>query len=128
MALSEREQRLLEEMERNLLQHDADVVAPGANRGLSFGSLVLGIVVAVAGLGLIVAGVAFRAPWLGVVGFAVLVGGVLLAMRRTVPDSPEDLAGPRGGSGSGQSRASFMTNLEDRWDRRRDERDERDAG
>lgn len=121
MALSEREQRLLDEMERNLLQHEADVVAPGANRGLHYGSLVLGVLVAIAGLGVVIAGIGFRTPWIGVVGFALLVVGVLLAMRRTVPDVP-DLEAT--GTGRGKPpRQSFMSNLEDRWDRRRDERD-----
>lgn len=123
MALSEREQRLLEEMERNLLQHDADVVAPGANRGLRFGSLVLGVLVAVAGLGVVIAGVAFRSPWIGIAGFAVLVVGALLAMRRTIPDAPDlDSLGAAGG-GAKPPKASFMSNFEDRWDRRRDDRD-----
>jgi len=123
MALSEREQRLLEEMERNLLQHEADVVAPGANRGLNFGSLALGIIVAVVGLGLVIVGIAVKAPWVGVIGFAVIVVGVLLAMRRTVPDHPEGLdARPRSG---GSPRPSFMSNLEDRWERRNDDRDSR---
>jgi membrane protein implicated in regulation of membrane protease activity len=121
MALSEREQRLLDEMERNLLQHDADVVAPGANRGLGFGWLVIGILVAVVGLGVVIAGIGFRSPWLGIAGFAVLVVGALLAMRRTVPDVSE-LDGTSG-RGAKPQKASFMSNLEDRWDRRRDERD-----
>ena len=122
MALSEREQRLLDEMERNLLQHDADVVAPGANRGMRFGSLVLGILVTALGLGVVLAGIGFRSPWLGIGGFAVLVVGVLLAMRRTVPDVSE-LDGTSARGSAKPQRASFMSNLEDRWDRRRDERD-----
>jgi len=124
MALSEREQRLLEEMERNLLQHEADVVAPGANRGLHYGSLVLGILIAVAGLGGVIASIAFRAPWVGVVGFAVIVVGILVAMRRTVPDAPEGLGTdrPKAG-GSKPARTSFLSSLEDRWDRRNDDRD-----
>lgn len=124
MALSEREQRLLEEMERNLLQHEADVVAPGANRGLHYGSLFLGIVIAVVGLGGVIAAIAFKAPWIGVIGFAVVVVGILVAMRRTVPDAPEGLGAdrPRGG-GSKPQRTSFLSSLEDRWERRNDDRD-----
>jgi len=124
MALSEREQRLLEEMERNLLQHEADVVAPGAHRGLHYGSLVIGILVGIVGLGLVIAGIGFRQPWLGIVGFAVIVGGVLLAMRRTVPD-PKDLEAERPDAGGAPRppRTSFMSSFEDRWDRRHDDRD-----
>ncbi|HWK19705.1 MAG TPA: DUF3040 domain-containing protein [Microbacteriaceae bacterium] len=124
MALSEREQRLLEEMERNLLQHEADVVAPGANRGLHYGSLLVGILIAVAGLGGVIAAIAFKAAWIGVVGFAVIVVGILVAMRRTVPDAPVGLDGdgPRP-AGSKPQRTSFLSSFEDRWDRRNDDRD-----
>lgn len=123
MALSEREQRLLEEMERNLLQHEADVVAPGANRGLHYGSLVLGILIAVAGLGAVIASIAFRAPWVGVLGFAVIVVGILVAMRRTVPDGPEGLTDRPQSGGTRPQRTSFLSSLEDRWERRNDDRD-----
>jgi len=124
MALSEREQRLLEEMERNLLHHEADVVAPGANRGLNYGSLLLGILIAAVGLGGVIAAIAFKAPWVGVIGFAVIVVGILVAMRRTVPDAPVGLdgEGPKAG-GAKPQRTSFLSSLEDRWDRRNDDRD-----
>lgn len=126
MALSEREQRLLEEMERNLLQHDADVVAPGANRGLHFGSLLLGVIIAVVGLGAVVASIAFKAPWIGVIGFAIIVVGILVAMRRTVPDAPVGLDGDgMRSAGSKPQRTSFLSSLEDRWERRNDDGDGR---
>jgi len=122
MALSEHEQRLLDEMERNLLQNDADVVVPGGSRPLSYGSLVLGILIALAGLGGVILGIAIRQPLVGIAGFAVMFVGVLLAMRRS---GPAPSAGPaeRGhGAAGGRPRSSFMSTLEDRWDRRRDER------
>lgn len=123
MALSEREQRLLEEMERNLLQHDADVVAPGANRGLHYGSLFIGILIAAVGLGGIVASIGFRAPWVGIIGFAVIVVGILVAMRRTVPNGIEGLDAQRpNDGGSKPQRTSFLSSLEDRWDSRNDDR------
>lgn len=127
MALSEREQRLLEEMERNLLQHDTDVVAPGANRGLSYGTLALGVIVAIVGFGAVIAGLALRIPLIGIAGFAIVVVGILVAMRRTVPDEPSAAADPPKASG-GKPRTSFLSSMEDRWDRRRDEREDRDQG
>jgi len=124
MALSEHEQRLLEEMERNLLQHDTDVVAPGANRGLSYGTLALGVIIALVGLAVVIVGMVIRIPLLGVAGFAILVVGVLVAMRRTVPDEIDaaDAGAPR--ATGGKPRTSFLSSIEDRWDRRRDDRDE----
>ena len=57
MALSEREQKLLEEMERNLLAQDADLAkalrGPGdSNR--SAGRLVAGVLVFLVGLGFLI--------------------------------------------------------------------------
>ncbi len=124
MALSEHEQRLLEEMERNLLQHDADVVAPGANRGLSYGTLALGVIIAIVGFGVIVVGMVLRIPLLGIAGFAVLVVGVLVAMRRTVPDEAAAAADAPKSAGRKPPRTSFLSSIEDRWDRRRDDRDQ----
>ncbi len=124
MALSEHEQRLLEEMERNLLQHDADVVAPGANRGLSYGTLALGVIIAIAGLAGVVVGMVVRIPLLGVAGFAILVVGVLVAMRRTVPNEASGAAADAPRASGGKPRTSFLSSIEDRWDRRRDDRDE----
>jgi len=124
MALSEHEQRLLDEMERNLLQNDADVVAPAdERRPLSSGAVVLGVIVGLAGLGLVIAGVAFHQPLIGVLGFALMFVGVLIGLRRSGRPASRAGSGP-GRSASGPSRgqrASFMSTLEDRWDRRRDE-------
>ncbi len=119
MALSEHEQRLLDEMERNLLQHDTDVVAAGSARGaLRYGWLALGILVGLVGLGLVVLGMVFQLPIVGIAGFAVMIVGVLLAGRRghapAAPDAPAD----------GKPRQSFMSTLEDRWERRHDTHDE----
>ncbi len=119
MALSEHEQRLLDEMERNLLQHDTDVVAPGSARGsLRYGWLALGILVAIVGLGLVILGMVFQLPIVGVAGFAVMIVGVLLASRRgrthETPDAPN----------GGKARPSFMSTLEDRWEHRHDAHDD----
>jgi len=120
MALSEHEQRLLDEMERNLLQNDADVVAPSDGvRRLSYGAVALGILIGLAGIGLVVAGIAFHQPLLGVLGFAVMFVGALVGLRRS---SAASHAPHAGGAGRPAPRASFMSTLEDRWDRRRDER------
>ena len=126
MPLSEQEQRLLEEMERSLYQNDADFVATvNPRRGKpNYTILVVGVLIAVAGISTLVAGVIVRLPLVGVLGFAIMFVGVLLAvapprrvgsMSTEIPSAP---AGKRRGSSS-----RFMDNLNDRWDKRQDGRD-----
>lgn len=127
MPLSEQEQRLLEEMERSLYQNDADFVATaGSRRGRTNYTLVaVGVLVAVLGVAALVAGVIIRQPLVGVLGFAIMFVGVLLAAapprKAGGVDAP---SGPpaSGGRSSAQSRSSFMDGLNDRWDRRQDGR------
>ncbi|TYL51092.1 DUF3040 domain-containing protein [Agromyces mariniharenae] len=128
MPLSEQEQRLLEEMERNLYRNDADFVhAVGGVRGRrpNYRSIVLGVLLAVAGIGALIAGVALQLLIVGVIGFALMFGGVLLAITpgkrgATAPAPAEPTAGSPKGKRSG---GGFMDRLNDRWDRRQEGRD-----
>jgi hypothetical protein len=122
MPLSEQEQRLLDEMERHLLHNDADVVsAPSGDRTLSYRNLVYGALLLLAGVGGLVAGVIVGDVWgivIGVVGFAAMLAGVMVAVtpvRRTTPVVPRERATTKP-----QSSASFMDRMNDRWDRRQD--------
>lgn len=121
MPLSEQEQRLLDEMERHLMQHDADVVHASGGRSLSYRNLVIGAIIALAGLAAIIAGVTV---WqsivalgivLGVIGFAAMLGGVILASTtsKAAPSKPDAGKKPKH-----QASGSFMDKLGDRWDRR----------
>jgi len=128
MPLSEQEQRLLEEMERNLYRNDADFVhAVGGVRGRrpNYRSIVLGVLLAVAGIGALIAGVALQLLIVGVIGFALMFGGVLLAIapgkRGAAAPAPAE---PTSGSSKGKrSGGGFMDRLNDRWDRRQEGRD-----
>lgn len=126
MPLSEHEQRLLEEMERSLYRNDADFVATvNPRRGRpNLGAVVVGVILVVAGIGTLVAGVVLQLLIVGILGFAVMFGGVLLALTPSrsgagSASAPRDGRG-RGGGGSG---ASFMDALNERWDRRQEGRD-----
>jgi len=122
MPLSEQEQRLLEEMERSLYQNDADFVAtarPGQGR-TNYRFVAVGVLVAVLGVAALVAGVIIQQPLVGVLGFAIMFVGVLLAVapprRGAATDAP-----PAARSSSNRSQGpSFMDSLNDRWDRRQD--------
>jgi hypothetical protein len=120
MPLSEQEQRLLDEMERQLLHSDADVVgAPGSGRGLSYRRIVYGTVLVLVGLGGLVAGVALPMVAVGVIGFIVMLGGVALAVtpsRRGVAESTDEKPAKNAQAKS----PKFMDRMNDRWDRRQD--------
>ncbi|MGI8393576.1 DUF3040 domain-containing protein [Leucobacter sp. W1038] len=123
MGLSEHEQQLLDEMERRLYQSEADVVqtAQGAHTQFNLRSLVLGIVLGLVGIGVLVGGVAAQQLWLGVIGFAVMLSGALLAFSKREPvTSPNASAATSGGSGSPASaeRESFSDRMQRRWDER----------
>lgn len=126
MPLSEHEQRLLEEMERNLYQNDADFVATvSGRRGKpNYRLVVIGALLAVAGVAALVAGVIIRQPIVGVVGFVLMLGGVLLVI------SPGRGAAASAGGASSTARStrpartSWMSSMSERWERRQDERGE----
>ena len=119
MALSKHEQELLDEMERRLYQSEADVVKPSSGRKLNLRFLVLGIVVAIVGVLVLLAGVTMQQPWLGVLGFLVMLGGVLLAFGRSsggsdsAPTPPQNTKSP-----SAASRETLSDRMERRWDQR----------
>ncbi|ASD21984.1 putative lipid-binding transport protein (Tim44 family) [Cryobacterium sp. MP_3.1] len=123
MPLSEQEQRLLEEMERSLYHNDAEFVASvgGTRLRPNYRSIVLGVLAGVVGIATLVAGVAVQQLWLGIVGFIIMFGGVLLAItpgrtaRATRPSSSQ----PRRPA-QARSQQGFMDKLNDRWDRRQD--------
>lgn len=107
MPLSEQEQRLLDEMERNLYQGDAEYVATvGAVKGRpGYAVLALGSIVALVGVAVLVVGVALRQPVIGVLGFVGMFAGALVAI--SPPQRLRRTDGPLGDadrSGSDQVR------------------------
>lgn len=124
MALSEQEQRLLDEMERHLYQNEADVMSttPRSNAPISTRTIVLAILAVAVGLGVVLAGLALQLPIVGIVGFIVMLVGVLFAFRsRQGDDSAMIMDAPSSAPEGKGARASggFMDRLEGRWDRRR---------
>lgn len=122
MALSEHEQRLLDEMERGFYQSEADVMQTGSvsRRRVNYRSLVLGIVVMLIGVGALVAGVAAQQLWLGLIGFGAMVGGVLLMMARGSDVEEIETGSPLGSQGgqAAPARESFSERMERRWNER----------
>ncbi|MHA7126861.1 DUF3040 domain-containing protein [Janibacter indicus] len=139
MALSERERQMLEEMEEAIRAEDPrfasqmnGVRGPGGDRR----RMALGIVGALAGLGLVLLGIN-TSIWVGVAGFALIVAAVALALTPGGrPTHGLGLVGDDGsvrrpGTGHQRPRAkggkaakatrqgTFMQRLEQRWDERR---------
>lgn len=118
MPLSEHEQRLLEEMERNLYKNEADVVNTlGVKRMPNYRAMALGAILAIAGLVTMLAGVSQGVTAVGILGFVLLFAGVMIAVA--IPGRPleDDISrGPKASVRGGNK--NFMDNLNDRWDRR----------
>jgi hypothetical protein len=118
MPLSEQEQRLLDEMERNLYHHDADDVAKVGNRGrANYTAIALAIIGGVAGIVLLILGVVLQQPLVGLLGFVVMFIGALLGFA-----PPRRLTVARDADGAGR-RPSVMDTLGERWEQRRDPED-----
>jgi hypothetical protein len=113
MPLSDRERRLLAEMEAALATDDPRLESrlAGATMAPSRPRLLLGSLVTVAGIATIFGGLISKVTPIGALGFVVALAGVLLLIRSiSLP------AGRKGGAKS--ARKSLSARLEERWDRR----------
>lgn len=121
MPLSEQEQRLLDEMERHLMNKDADVVsAPRDGQTLSYRNIVYGTILVLVGLGGLIVGLSTQLIVVGVIGFIVMLGGVIFALAPSKTARPG--AAPRAGGSASRPSAGFMDRMNDRWDRRQEGR------
>jgi hypothetical protein len=134
MPLSDHEQRMLDQIESALYAEDpkfASSVRGGTLRAPSTRRRLQGVALFVAGLAMLVAGVAFKAtmigsfPVLSVLGFVVMFGGVVFAI--TGPRVAGGTARPGPSTGGARQRrvkgssGSFTSRMEDRFRRRFDE-------
>ncbi|MFP5336240.1 MAG: DUF3040 domain-containing protein [Actinomycetes bacterium] len=129
MPLSEHEQRLLAQMEQQLLAEDPKFAsAMNGRRSVMRRRLAVGVLGVLAGLVLLVFAVAQQIILLGVLAFLVMLGGAVYAFsapgsRSRGPLGVVDGSGVRAPRSAGGHRSgTFMQRLEERWDRRRDER------
>jgi predicted phage tail protein len=81
MGLSEREQQLLDELERSLLGSPAERKSQKlAPANVSAKRVIAGSLIAVIGISVLLAGVMSQLMPLGVIGFVLMLGGVYLAV------------------------------------------------
>lgn len=127
MPLSEYEQRVLEQMERQLTSDDPKLASTLHGRAPSpLRRWILAGAGFLAGLAVLVAGAAASLAWLGVLGFVAMFVSVLLAFsgpRR----GPVGVVGADGtvrsaATSGGKQKRGLLSRLEDRWERRRQQR------
>ena len=142
MELSEEELRLLEQMERALVEEDPKLAS--TLRGTSFQRaarrrMILGGAILLVGIGLLVVAVLLELSAViqivvGVLGFVVMLGGAILALTSArSPGAPSPKVRASGRSGFGvvdggrphrpgrqRSGSPFMERMEERWRRRRE--------
>lgn len=143
MALSEREQQVLRDLEAQLNQEDPSLASSmeqaekRLDRAVRFSPrrVGAGVAMVLVGLAVVIGGVAVGhgivSIGLGVLGFGLAVWGVMVALTRVDAHSRPGGAkgGARGGSAgdkaggnAGKGRSGFMDRQAERWDRRRDSR------
>ncbi|WP_457966728.1 DUF3040 domain-containing protein [Arthrobacter sp. D1-29] len=119
MPLSEHEQKLLEQLEKQLHEDDpkfANSMGSDPGRSWSTRHVVIGVLGALAGIFLLLVGVTMQSILVGVLGFIVMGGGVYFATMRSSGGGKQRSGSP---AKPGKSRSSFMSSLEERWDERR---------
>lgn len=128
MPLSDREQQLLEQMERALIEEDprfATSMRGGPGQARNRRRLAIGVGGVVIGLGVILLGVTTQLVAVGALGFALMVGAVVYAMtdkKTPLVAVPTPGQPPRAAkSPKKKSSSSFMDKMEQRWEQRRDE-------
>jgi len=127
VPLSENEQRLLEQMERALYAEDPKFASAmrgsrrrsGVARRLTIGAL--GLII---GLVLLLVGVIQAMVILGALGFVLMLAGTAYAVSGQRKTGPTGVVSASGAVQAARPKAKrpFMQRLEDRWDKRREER------
>jgi membrane-associated phospholipid phosphatase len=127
MPLSDREQQLLEQMERALIEEDprfATSMRGGPRQARNRRRLAIGVGGVLVGLAVILLGVTTKLVVVGALGFALMVGAVIYAMtdkKTPLRAVPTQGAAPRPAKSRKKTSSSFMDKMEKRWEQRRDE-------
>ena len=140
MPLSEHEQRVLQQMEQALYAEDPRLAsqlqrtaAARTSTGLDRRRLAIGVLVALAGLALVVVGVMTQFLWLSIIGFLAMVGGGAWAATPaptgglgvvqkdgSVRKQPTP-SGKPGQQGKAKPGGNFMNRMEQQWDKRKEQ-------
>lgn len=127
MPLSEYEQRVLEQLERDL-GADPKLGRTMSRQSQSRGRLVMAVFGVIAGLAVLLVGAVTQIVVLGVAGFAIMAFAALWAVigprqRATAAAQPKSAESAKAKKGRGKDDRSFMVKLEERFERRREQGD-----
>jgi uncharacterized membrane protein HdeD (DUF308 family) len=117
MPLSEHEQRVLEQMERALSAEDPRLVSTltGAGSAERIRSrLGLAVALVLLGIGTLLGGLIAKLTFVGVIGFALALAGIYLAISGAKAPKMAKRNHP-------SARATFIQRLEERWDHREEQ-------
>jgi hypothetical protein len=116
MALSEREQRLLDELERGFYESDPNLANKISSSGaVNPARLILGLVIGLIGVSLIVFAVAIQVAFFGVFAFIVMLTGLIVASSNLTSQNQTKTRG------ASAKREPSRNVFEERWNRRRGE-------
>ena len=124
VALSDREQKLLEQMEKALYAEDPKFASSLRRSGLTIAPgerrhVILGLLALVAGLGLVFGSVVSKTVIVGIPGFLLVLTGFVFIARGL--QEPVAAATPTPTKVRNRSKNSkLMSRLEERWQQRRD--------
>lgn len=126
MPLSEHEQKMLDEMERQLFADDprlARAFTPTRAPRRNGRRVVIGLGGVVLGMLVLVLAVALPAVWLGVIAFVGMVAGAVYAVTSPAAATETDGSGGSGGTppparGPQDNGGAFMKRMEERWEKR----------
>lgn len=121
MPLSEYEQRVLEQLERDL-GADPKLGKTLAQGPRHRGRLVIAVLGVIVGLAVVLTGVMANIVPLGIAGFALMIGAAMWAILAP-SDAKRTVAGKPGGAKKARSKESLTRRAEDRIDRRRERGD-----
>jgi predicted lipid-binding transport protein (Tim44 family) len=116
MALSDREQRLLDELERGLYESDPNLatkISSGGSRTPA--RLISGLAIGLIGISLILFAVIIQVAFFGVFAFLVMLTGLIVASSNTKPQSNAKPAS------NGGTKPQARNLFEERWERRQGE-------
>jgi len=122
MALSEDEQRLLEQMEAALAAEDPKLANTlrGTTRRWHRRRAVLAGIGFVAGITCLIAGMQVH-PAVSVIGFVIMLAATVVGVSAWQQSGLGGDGQANGGRSSGSSERDFMGRMEDRWRRRQDD-------
>ena len=125
MPLSEYEQRVLEQMERDL-GTDPKLTSVMAKTSKPRGRWTFAFIGIVAGLGVLIGGVIAQLTVVGILGFALMLASALWGMLAPAKSATAASAKPGAAAAGDQRKAKrqgFMNRVEERFERRRDQGD-----